>query len=123
MQNSFAGAKSKRSVKGSDIKRTSRRTVRKKYENNSAAIKASERSWYWNDPDAVQLAKHMPYQTHPDLKRAAEKTRYRRGIRTTTTTQRYVIAFCIALALKSEACNMCKTVHVRENHSVYSHPL
>eukprot|EP00731_Ephydatia_muelleri_P009210 Em0004g1548a len=77
-------------LKGSDIKRTSRRTVllkaaisrgrrrgdravkRQKYEDNSAAIKASERNRYWNDP-AVRLAK-----------RAAERKRYRRGHRTTT---------------------------------------
>ena len=44
---------------------------------------------HWNDP-AVRLTK-----------RAAERTRYRRGHRTTTTTQRYVMACCIALALKS----------------------
>ena len=44
---------------------------------NSAAIKASERNRYWYDP-AVRLAK-----------RAAERKRYRRGHRTTTTTQRY----------------------------------
>eukprot|EP00731_Ephydatia_muelleri_P005924 Em0003g172a len=43
---------------------------------SSAAIKASERNRYWNDP-AVRLAK-----------RAAERKRYRRGHRTTTTTQR-----------------------------------
>ena len=58
-----------------------------KYEDNSAAIKASERNRYWNDP-AVRLAK-----------RAAERKRYRRGHRTITTTQRYVMACCIALAL------------------------
>ena len=94
-------------LKGSDIKRTSIKTAllkrqryqedveenraakRQKYEDNSAAIKASERNRYWNDP-AVRLAK-----------RAAERKRYRRGHRTTTTTQRYVMACCIALALKS----------------------
>ena len=32
-----------------------------KYEDNSATIKASEKSWYWNDPDAVRLAKRTPY--------------------------------------------------------------
>ena len=66
-----------------------RAAKRQKYEDNSAAIKASERNRYWNDP-AVRLAK-----------RAAESKRYRRGHRTTTTTQRYVMACCIALALKS----------------------
>eukprot|EP00731_Ephydatia_muelleri_P020112 Em0012g937a len=53
-----------------------RAAKRQKYEDNSAAIKASERNLYWNDP-AVRLAK-----------RAAERKRYRRGHRTTTTTQR-----------------------------------
>eukprot|EP00731_Ephydatia_muelleri_P002460 Em0001g2460a len=53
-----------------------RAAKRQKYEDNSAAIKASERNRYWNDP-AVRLAK-----------RAAEGKRYRRGHRTTTTTQR-----------------------------------
>ena len=56
---------------------------RQKYEDNSAAIKASKRSRYWNDP-AVRLAKC-----------ASERTRYRRGHSTTTTTQRYVMACCI----------------------------
>ena len=56
-------------LKGSDIKRTSRSRAakRQKYEDNSAAIKTSERNRYWNDP-AVRLAK-----------RAAERKRYRRG--------------------------------------------
>ncbi|KAL5506853.1 hypothetical protein EMCRGX_G008603 [Ephydatia muelleri] len=54
-----------------------RAAKRQKYEDNSAAIKASERNRYWNDP-AVRLAK-----------RAAERKRYRRGHRTTTTTQSY----------------------------------
>ena len=97
-------------LKGSDIKRTSRRTAllkRQKYEDNSAAIKASERNRYWNDP-AVRLAK-----------RAAERKRYRRGHRTTTTTQRYVMACCIALALKSYR-KMCMqhvySTHVRDLH-------
>ena len=58
-------------------------TVRDSYKADPAAIKASERSRYWNDP-AVRLARS-----------AAERTRYRRGHRTTTTTQRYVMAFCI----------------------------
>ena len=66
-----------------------RAAKRQKYEDNSAAIKASERNRYWNDP-AVRLAK-----------RATERKRYRKGHRTTTTTQRYVMACCIALALKS----------------------
>ena len=60
-----------------------RAAKRQKYEDNSAAIKVSERSRHWNDP-AVRLAKS-----------AAERTRYRRGHRTTTTTQRYVMACCI----------------------------
>eukprot|EP00731_Ephydatia_muelleri_P029211 Em0020g855a len=54
-----------------------RAAKRQKYEDNSAAIKASERNRYWNDP-AVRL-----------VKRAAERKRYRRGHRTTTTTQSY----------------------------------
>ena len=47
------------------MERTSRETALLKGEDNSAAIKASERSRYWNDP-AVRLAKC-----------AAERTRYR----------------------------------------------
>ena len=82
-----------------------RAAKRQKYEDNSAAIKASKRNRYWNDP-AVRLAK-----------RAAERKRYRRGHRTTTTTQRYVIACCIALALKSYR-KMCMqhlySTHVRD---------
>eukprot|EP00731_Ephydatia_muelleri_P004853 Em0002g1029a len=54
-----------------------RAAKRPKYEDNSAAIKASERNRYWNDP-AVRLAK-----------RAAERKRYRMCHRTTTTTQSY----------------------------------
>ena len=84
-----------------------RAAKRQKYEDNSAAIKASERNQYWNDP-AVRLAK-----------RAAERKRYRRGHRTTTTTQRYVMACCIALALKSYR-KMCMqhvySTHVRDLH-------
>ena len=57
-------------LKGSDIKRTSRRTAPLKGR-NSAAIKASERNRYWNDP-AVRLAK-----------RAAERKWYSRDHRTT----------------------------------------
>ena len=70
-------------LKGSDIKRTSRRTVlkrqryqedveenraakRQKYEDNSAAIKASERNRYWNDP-AVRLAKRAAERNHPKV--------------------------------------------------------
>ena len=67
-------------LKGSDIKRTSRRTVLQKGRSTwtiQLAIKASERSRYRNDPDAVRLAKRMPYQTRPYLKRAAETTWYR----------------------------------------------
>ena len=82
-----------------------RAAKRQKYEDNSAAIKASERNRYWNDP-AVRLAK-----------RAAERKRYRRDHRTTTTTQRYVMACCIALALKSYR-KMCMqhvySMHVRD---------
>ncbi|KAL5496539.1 hypothetical protein EMCRGX_G012845 [Ephydatia muelleri] len=63
-----------------------RAAKRQKYEDNSAAIKASERNRYWYDP-AVRLAK-----------RAAERKRYRRGHRTTTTTQR-----CSAAPLPSAA--------------------
>ena len=73
-------------LKGGDMKRTSRgnrAANRQKYEDNSAAIKASKRSRYWNDPD-VRLAKC-----------ASERTRYPRGHRTTTTTQWYVMACCI----------------------------
>ena len=84
-----------------------RAAKRQKYEDNSAAIKASERNRYWNDP-AVRLAK-----------RAAERKRYRMGHRTTTTTQRYVMACCIALALKSYR-KMCMqhvySTHVRDLH-------
>ena len=84
-----------------------RAAKRQKYEDNSAAIKASERNRYWNDP-AVRLSK-----------RAAERKRYRRGHRTTTTTQRYVMACCIALALKSYR-KMCMqhvySTHVRDLH-------
>ena len=79
-----------------------RAAKRQKYEDNSAAIKTSERNRYWNDP-AVRLAK-----------RAAERKRYRRGHRTTTTTQRYVMACCIALALKSYR-KMCMQ-HVYSTH-------
>ena len=79
-----------------------RAAKRQKYEDNSAAIKASERNRYWNDP-AVRLAK-----------RAAERTQYRRGHRTTTTTQRYVMTCCIALALKSYR-KMCMQ-HVYSTH-------
>ena len=78
---------------------------RQRYEDNSAAIKASERNRYWNDP-AVRLAK-----------RAAERQQYRRGHRTATTTQRYVMACCIALALKNYR-KMCMqhmySTHVRD---------
>ncbi|KAL5470775.1 hypothetical protein EMCRGX_G028790 [Ephydatia muelleri] len=62
-----------------------RAAKRQKYEDNSAAIKASERNRYWNDP-AVRLAK-----------RAAERKRYRRGHRTTTTTQSLSDAQCKAI--------------------------
>ena len=95
-----------------------RAAKRPKYEDNSAAIKASERNRYWNDP-AVRLAK-----------RAAERKRYRRGHRTTTTTQRYVMACCIALALKSYW-KMCMqhvySTHVRkgsaQNHSLHMYSM
>ncbi|KAL5502182.1 hypothetical protein EMCRGX_G008912 [Ephydatia muelleri] len=65
-----------------------RAAKRQKYEDNSAAIKASERNRYWNDP-AVRLAK-----------RAAERKRYRRGHRTTTTTQSYSLYEFKSHALK-----------------------
>ena len=95
-----------------------RAAKRPKYEDNSAAIKASERNRYWNDP-AVRLAK-----------RAAERKRYCRGHRTTTTTQRYVMACCIALALKSYR-KMCMqhvySTHVRkgsaQNHSLHMYSM
>ena len=84
-----------------------RAAKRQKYEDNAAAIKASERNRYWNDP-AVRLAK-----------RDAERKRYRMGHRTTTTTQRYVMACCIALALKSYR-KVCMqhvySTHVRDLH-------
>ena len=84
-----------------------RTAKRQKYEDNSDAIKASERNRYWNDP-AVRLAK-----------RAAKRKRFRMGHRTTTTTQRYVMACCIALALKSYR-KMCMqhvySTHVRDLH-------
>ena len=80
-----------------------RAAKRQKYEDNSDAIKASERNRYWNDP-AVRLAK-----------RAAERKRFRMGHRTTTTTQRYVMACCIALALKSYR-KMCMQ-HVYSTHA------
>ena len=94
-----------------------RAAKRPKYEDNSA-IKASERNRYWYDP-AVRLAK-----------RAAERKRYRRGHRTTTTTQRYVMACCIALALKSYR-KMCMqhvySTHVRkgsaQNHSLHMYSM
>eukprot|EP00731_Ephydatia_muelleri_P038896 Em0974g1a len=54
-----------------------RAAKRPKYEDNSAAIKASERNRYWYDP-AVRLANVLP-----------RGKRYRRGHRTTTTTQSY----------------------------------
>ena len=84
-----------------------RAAKRQKYEDNSAAIKASEKNWYWNDP-AVRMAK-----------RAAERKRYRMGHRTTTTTQRYVMACCIALALKSyrkKCMQHVYSTHVRDLH-------
>ena len=60
-------------LKGSDQEdvEENRASKRQKYKDNSAAIKASERNRYWNDP-AVRLAKL-----------AAERKRYRRGHRTT----------------------------------------
>ena len=68
-----------------------RAAKRQKY--NSAAIKASERSRYWNDP-AVRLAK-----------RAAERTRYRRGQRTTTIPPKGML-WHVVLTLKSCACSI-----------------
>ena len=64
----------------------------------------SERNRYWNDPV---------------VRSAAERKRYRMGHRTTTTTQRYVMACCIALVLKSYR-KMCMqhvySTHVRDLH-------
>ena len=71
-------------LKGGDMKRTSRETALLKGR-NTRTIKASKRSRYWNYP-AVRLANS-----------AAERTRYRRGHRTTTSTQRYVMACCITI--------------------------
>ena len=69
------------------MKRTSRETAlltsAAEIRGHSAAIKASKKSRYWNDP-AVRLAKC-----------ASERMRYRRGHRSTTTIQRYVMACCI----------------------------
>ena len=77
-----------------------RAAKRQKYED---AIKASERNRYWNDP-TVRLAK-----------RAAREEAVSQGShRTTTTTQRYVMACCIALALKSYR-KMCMQ-HVYSTH-------
>ena len=116
-----AGIESKQSAKRQryqeDVEEK-RAAKRPKYEDNSAAIKASERNRYWYDP-AVRLAK-----------RAAERKRYRRGHRTTTTTQRYVMACCIALALKSYR-KMCMqhvySTHVRkgsaQNHSLHMYSM
>ena len=88
-----------------------RAAKRPKYEDNSAAIKASERNRYWNDP-AVRLAK-----------RAAERKRYRRGHRTTTTTQRYVMTCCIALALKSYRKMCMQHVYSTRKGSAQNHSL
>ena len=81
---------------GSNIKRTSRRTAPLKGR-ISAAIKASERNRYWNDP-AVRLAK-----------RAAERKRYRRDHRTTLLPKG-------ALALKSYRKMCMYSTHVRDLH-------
>ena len=70
--------------KGGDMKRTSRQTALLIDRNTAATLKhLFKMSRYWNDP-AVRLAKC-----------ASERTRYRRGHRTITTTQRYVMACCI----------------------------
>ena len=64
----------------------------------------------YRPPPAVAAALHPPPPAAaaelppPPAAAAAElpvRKRYRRGHRTTTTTQRYVMACCIALALKS----------------------
>ena len=99
-------------LKGSDIKRTSRRTALLKGRNTRT----------------IQLPlRHLkgigigmtPLSAVRLSKRAAERKRYRRGHRTTTTTQRYVMAYCIALALKSYR-KMCMqhvySTHVKDLH-------
>eukprot|EP00731_Ephydatia_muelleri_P005316 Em0002g1492a len=110
-------------LKGSDIKRTSRRTraaKRPKYEDNSAAIKASERNRYWYDP-AVRLAK-----------RAAEGGSGIAGVTETTTTPKvssiasskgcYKICPCsttaaryIAAPLLSAASSSCSTAPAEQS--------
>ena len=84
--------------KGSYISGTLKRTVllkgnSKSKEDNSAPIFASKRQ-YWKVPDAILISNRMRYQARPHVKRAAKRTRYRRGLRTTnkTTTKRHVIA-------------------------------
>ena len=104
--------KENRAAKSSDIKRTSRRTALLKGRNTRT----------------IQLPlRHLkgigigmtPLSAVRLSKRAAERKRYRRGHRTTTTTQRYVMACCIALALKSYR-KMCMqhvySTHVKDLH-------
>ena len=54
------------------MSRTSRRTALLKYEDNSAAIKASERNRYWNDP-AVRLAKPRTLNYYVDCPKSWER--------------------------------------------------
>ena len=104
-------------LKGSDIKRTSRRTVLLKGRNTSTIqlpLRHKKGIGIGRNDPAVWLAK-----------RAAERKRYRRGHRTTTNTKRYVMACCIALALKSYR-KMCMQTYVQhackgsaQNHSLH----
>ena len=87
--NALTNARRTVMLKGGDMKRTSRETVLLTGR-NTRTIKASKRSRYWNDP-AVRLAKC-----------ASERTRYRRGHRTTTTAH-----MLWHVVLKSCACNIC----------------
>ena len=97
-------------LKGSDIKRTSRRTVLLKGR-NTRTIQLPLRHLKGIGIGMTPLFRLS--------KCAAERKRYRRGHRTTTTTQRYVMACCIALALKSYRM-MCMqhvySTHVRDLH-------
>ena len=93
-------------LKGSDIKRTSRRTALLKGR-NARTIQLPLRHLKGIVIGMTPLADWL------------NVLRYRRGHRTTTTTQRYVMACCIALALKSYR-KMCMqhvySTHVRDLH-------
>ena len=98
-------------LKGSDIKRTSRRTALLKGRNTRT----------------IQLPlmhlKGIGIGMTPLSDWLNVLPRGRMGHRTTTTTQRlrYVMAYCIALALKSYR-NMCMySTHVRDLHTFTSH--